>query len=301
MSADVDPLAYLNGRFLPFSQAALPLDDAGFVFGTTAVDNCRTFRHQIFRLNDHLERFRHSCSAAGIQQPVSDEELVQIAKRLIEENCARLNAEQELSLILFATPGPIAHYAGRASEPTLGLHTYPLSFERFVPLFREGASLAVPQRRHVPAACVDPRIKQRSRLHWWLAEQEVQAGDPRASALLLNEAGHVTETAVANFLLVRGGCVISPPREEVLAGISLRTVVELCSELGISFRENAIRLEECLAADEALLCNTSYCLAAVSRINGVSIPWPGPTYEKLMNAWDKRVGLDVRKQICRGR
>jgi branched-subunit amino acid aminotransferase/4-amino-4-deoxychorismate lyase len=297
MSADVAPLAFLNGCFLPFSQAALPLDDAGFVFGATAVDNCRTFRHKLFRLGDHLERFRLSCTAARIPQPVPDSALAEIAERLIVENCGRLAPEDELSLVMFATPGPIAHYADRDGEPTLGMHTYPLSFQRFVHLFREGAHLVVPQTKHVPAACLDPRIKQRSRLHWWLAEQEAQACDPRASALLLNEAGHVTETATANFLLVRDGAVISPPPGEILAGISLRTVVELCSELGLPFRENSMTLEECLSADEALLCNTSYCLAGVSRINGGSIPWPGPTYEKLMRAWDKRLGLDVRQQI----
>jgi branched-chain amino acid aminotransferase len=299
--AQSQPLSYLNGRFLPFSQAALPLDDAGFVFGATVVDNCRTFRHQIFRLGDHLERFRHGCCAARIEQSLSDEELGRIVKRLIDENCALFSAEEELSLVMFATPGPIAHYAGRHGQPTLGMHTYPLSFDRFAPLFREGAHLVVPQIKNVSVHSVDPRIKQRSRLHWWVAAQEVHDQDSRALALLLNDAGHVTETALSNFLLVRDSGIVSPPMDEILGGISLQTVTEFCKDLGIPFGERTITLADCQAADEALLCGTSFCLAGVSRINGIPIPWPGPVYEKLLEAWNSRVGLDVRKQICGGR
>jgi branched-subunit amino acid aminotransferase/4-amino-4-deoxychorismate lyase len=297
----MDPLAYLNGRFLPFSQASLPLDDAGFVFGATVVDNCRTFHHKLFRLTDHLKRFRRSCKAARIKQLVPDRELRSIAHRLIEENSSHLNADQELSLLMFATPGPVAHYANRPTTPTLGMHTYPLSFERFAPLFREGAHLVVPDTRQARARSVDPRIKQRSRLHWWLAEQEAHDVDPQASALLINEFGHITETANANFLIVTKSAVLSPPANEILGGISLQTVKEFCARLGIPFREQPITPLDWRGAQEALLCSTPFCTAGVSRINGRPIRWPGPVYEKLMAAWDRRVGLDVRKQICGGR
>src|SRR5207302_1251856 len=102
-----------------------------------------------------------------------------------------------------------------------------------VRLVRDGARLLVPSVRHVPAASIDPRIKQRSRLHWWLAEQEVHQVDPLASALLLDDQGHVTETAAANFLLVRRGEVLSPPRSSVLSGVSLQVTQELCRQLGV--------------------------------------------------------------------
>jgi branched-subunit amino acid aminotransferase/4-amino-4-deoxychorismate lyase len=52
------PLAYLNGDFRPQNEAQLPLHDAGFVWGATVTDLCRTFRHRLFRLADHLDRFR---------------------------------------------------------------------------------------------------------------------------------------------------------------------------------------------------------------------------------------------------
>jgi branched-subunit amino acid aminotransferase/4-amino-4-deoxychorismate lyase len=164
-------------------------------------------------------------------------------------------------------------------------------------MYLEGARLVVPAVRHVPAECVDPRIKQRSRLHWWLAQQEVQRVDPRASALLLDQHGHVTETAAANFLLVRDGTVYSPPSEAILGGVSLRVVRELCERLGIAFQERPLRLYDCLNADEAMLTNTPFCLAGVGRINGALLPWPGAVLRRLLEAWSEELGLDIEKQI----
>ena len=60
------PIAYLNGRFLTLTEAHLTLHDAGFVWGATVTDLCRTFRSQPYRLADHLRRFRRSCELAYV-------------------------------------------------------------------------------------------------------------------------------------------------------------------------------------------------------------------------------------------
>lgn len=296
------PLAYLNGRFLPQSEARLSLNDAGFVLGATVSDLCRTFHHRLYRLEEHLDRFRASSVRARIPLPAGREELAGVAEELVRHNAALLPAGHDLALVMFATPGAIGYYGGQPggagdAAPTLGLHTFPLPFARYVPLFRDGARLVAARLRHVPAAIIDRRIKQRSRLHWWLAEQEVHDLDPAASAVLLDETGHVTETAAANIVVVRRGVVCSPPRQSILNGISLRTVEELCSQLGLRFEETPLTVEDCLGADEIILCSTPYCLAGVSRLNGQPLPWPGAIFERLLAAWSERVGLDIRGQI----
>jgi branched-chain amino acid aminotransferase len=297
-----EPLAYLNGRFLLQGEARLALNDAGFVFGATVTDLVRTFAHRLFRLPDHLRRFRQSCARARVPQPVGDGELTAVAERLVAHNAALIRPEQDLALVLFATPGPVGYYLGEPGgpgdgPPTLGLHTFPLPFARYARLFREGARLFVPPTRHVPPASIDPRVKQRSRLHWWLAEQQVRDIEPGASALLLDADSHVTETAAANLLLVRGGAVLSPPRSAVLGGISLQVTEELCRELGLPFREEALTVADCLGADEALLTCTSFCLAGVSHLNGKALTWPGPVYRRLLRAWGEATGTDVARQI----
>jgi branched-subunit amino acid aminotransferase/4-amino-4-deoxychorismate lyase len=300
------PIAYLNGRYLPQAELALPLHDAGFVFGATVTDQCRTFHHRLFRLSDHLARFRRSCDLACVPQPLADEVLTQIAGKLVKENTALLAQEQDLALIMIATPGGIGYLIGQTGSageapPTLAMHTFPLPFSRYRPLFEEGARLIIPKIQHIPAACIDPRIKQRSRLHWWLAELEAGQSNPGSSALLLDTDGHITETAAANFLLVRAGTVATPPRHTVLGGISLQVTEELCKDLGIPFEERPLSLNDCLNADEAMLSSTPYCLAGVSRIQDTPLPWPGPIFEKLLAGWNRLVGLDLRGQILSGR
>src|SRR5262249_20777892 len=155
----------------------------------TVTDLVRTFHFRPFRLADHLARFRQSCGLARVPLLATDDELTRIADRLIGHNAGLLRPGHDLALVMFATPGPLSHYAGQepgAAQPTLGLHVFPFPFARYAPFVREGVRLVVPSVRHVPAECVDPRIKQRSRLHWWLAEQEVLAADPGAMALLLD-------------------------------------------------------------------------------------------------------------------
>lgn len=298
-------LAFLNGRFLPQEEAGLSLHDAGFVFGATVTDLCRTFHHGLFRLRDHVARFRQSCEMAGVPQPISDEEVIRFAEELTAKNAAHLHLDQDLALVMFATPGPLGYYGGHSNDsgmerPTFGMHTFLLPFWRYAPLYQHGAHLVVPATRHVPSKTLNSHIKHRSRLNWWIAGQEAQQAEEGAWALLLDANGFVTETAAANFLVLKDGIVCSPPRTCILGGISLLTVEEICQELRISFQERPLTVKECLEADEALLTGTSFCLAGVSQLNGQPIPWPGPVFEKLVEAWNRRAGLDIRAQILSG-
>jgi branched-chain amino acid aminotransferase len=301
LSPMATPLAYLNGTIAQ-TEACLHPYDAGFVFGATATDLCRTFNHRLFRLADHVARFRQSCVLARIPQPVPDEELTPIAEELVAHNAALLRLDEDLALVMFATPGPIGYYGGLPSgpgdgPPTLGVHTFSVPFARYHRFFQNGVALLVPQTRHIPRECFDPRAKVRSRLHWWIAEQQAKEAEPGAIALLLDHEGCITETVGANFLIVKSGAVVSPPRSVILNGISLQVVEELCRENGIPFREAALRIDDCLTADEALLASTPYCVAGVSRINGHSLRWPGPIWQRLIAAWSARVGLDIAGQI----
>jgi branched-subunit amino acid aminotransferase/4-amino-4-deoxychorismate lyase len=295
------PLVYLSGRYLPQDEARLPLHDAGLVWGATITDLCRTFRHRLFRFDDHLARFRASCDRARVPLSLCEEELTAIANRLIEHNAALIDESNDLALVMLATPGPIGHYLGQIGQgpPTVAMHTFPLPFERYRRLFDKGACLVVPPTRHVPARSVDPRIKQRSRLFWWIAEQEAHDIDPEASALLLDIDGFVTETAAANLLLVQGGRVMTPWRGRVLGGVSLLVAEELCRELAIPFDEADVSLDDCHEADEAILTNTVYCLAPVRRIHDRELTCPGPVFERLLATWNEHVGLDLREQIKR--
>jgi branched-chain amino acid aminotransferase len=294
--SDQIPLAYLNGRILPAADAGISLQDAGFVWGATATDRVRTYGHKLYLLAEHLERFRSSCELCSIPQPVPDSELTHIAENLISLNSALFGPKTELVLIMFATPG-IARPGKPGAKPTLGMHAVPFEGEAYRSLLTHGAKLVVPDVRHLPLECVPRQAKMRSRLHWWLAEQHARQSEPDTAALLTDRTGHLTETATANFLVVRKRVVTSPPRDQILDGVSLLVVEELCGTLGIEFEEHSLKIEDCQSASEALLTSTPYGVAGVSSINSQAIRWPGPILKRLHKAWSERVGVDIWRQI----
>lgn len=281
----VSKIAYLNGNFVAHHQAALSCADRGLNWGAIVTDRCRTYHRRLFRWHDHLVRFRKSCALCAVPQPIGDDRLTEIANVLVDENVKSAAADDEFVVVLLATPG--------VAGPTLAITAEPLDGSRYRSIVKTGARLATPRIRHIPNECIPRQAKMRSRMHWWLAEEEVKAGDASASALLLDLDGQVTETATSNIAVVRNGEIWTPPRELVLDGISLRVVEELAQKSGIAFREMELTLDSCYSADEMLVASTPFGVAGVSRLNGKEIDWPGPILQKLHAEWSQLVEMDI--------
>jgi branched-chain amino acid aminotransferase len=299
-----EPYVYLRGEFLPASQAHIAIFDASVVLGATVTDLCRTFNQVPFRLDDHVARFYRSCKYARITPPISAEATTEVAQELIRRNSALLQPGEELALVQFISPGEFRVYAGAAGgagdmAPTYCMHTFPLPFRFWSHFFTAGVHVVTPSIRHVPPQCVDPKIKCRSRMHWWLADQETHLVDPKAVSLCLDLEGNVTETSGSNFLIYTGKEIVCPSRRNVLRGISVETVAELCGELNIRFVERDFQVYDVINADEAFLASTPYCLAPVTKINGLTIGAgkPGPVLQQLLDSWSKRVGVNITEQI----
>jgi branched-subunit amino acid aminotransferase/4-amino-4-deoxychorismate lyase len=301
------PLAYLDGRLIPRDEARLAIHDAGFVFAATVTDFCRTFRQRLYRWADHLERFRHDCTACFIPLLLDDTQLTVIAHDLVAHNSRLVEPHQELALVCFATPGPLGSHAGKPGKngpPTLCLHTIPLHLAGYRWFFEEGIALSLAGLHGAGGNdLAPPLVKHRSRLHWWRADAILRSRgrSPLPSgqriALLEDGNGCVTETSLGNLLVVKDGTVLTPPRGQVLDGISLRVVEEICAGLDVPFVQQPLTLADCLLADEAMLCGSAFCLAGVRWIHGEYLPWPGPLTQRLLAAWSQRVGVDIAAQI----
>jgi branched-subunit amino acid aminotransferase/4-amino-4-deoxychorismate lyase len=302
-----EPLVYLNGRMVAASGACLAIYDAGIVLGATVTEMTRTFRHRPWSLDQHLDRLFRSLRYTRMNIGMTKEELAAVSEEVVAHNAGLIDPADELGLIQFVTAGEYPTYAGMAGRParttpTVCAHTFPMPFELWARKMQTGAHLVTPSIRHVPPQCYDPKMKYRSRMHYYLADQEARLVDPDAAALLLDLHGNVTETSGANFLMVERGTVVSPTTVNTLPGVSRATVIELCGKLGIPFVERDIQVYGVMNADEAFLTSTPYCLMPVTRINGAAIGdgRPGPMAKRLLAAWSEEVGLDIEKQIQDG-
>lgn len=301
MTNPPEPLAYLNGQFLPFSQLALPPTDAGFVLGVTVAEQLRTFRGQLFRLDEHLQRLARSLEIVGVDPGMGLERFREIACDLAARNHALLDPADDLGLTIFVTPGPYSTYRGLSKQigPTIGMHTQPLPFGLWASKYARGEALVTTGVTQVPATCWPLELKCRSRMHYYLADRAANQIEPGARALLLDEAGEVTESSTASVLVYRADCgLLSPPKEKILPGVSVAVLEELASSLAIPFAHRALRTCDVAAAEEAILCSTSPCLWSVTRFNGqpIGTGQPGPIAARLRQAWSNLVGLDIVAQ-----
>lgn len=315
--------AFLNGDWIPASDAAVSVDDAGFVLGVSVAEQLRTFAGKLFRLDDHLDRLGRSLEIVGVDPGMEMDEIGAVAEELAARNHRLLDPADDLRLAIVVTPG--VHPAYRPSRrqplndtsprprtlngdsptpvrPTVCMHTHPLSFQLWADEYRSGQSLATTAVRQVPTNCWPAELKCRSRMHYYLADREAAVVDPRAKALLCDADGFVTEASTANLLIHRAGeGLLSPPVEKILPGISMSAVMEFARELGITCRQRDLTVEDVASADEAMLTSTSTCILPVVRLNGRPIGdgRPGSIYGKLLTAWSRAVDVDIAAQAER--
>lgn len=273
----------------------LALDDVGFTSGVVIVDRLRTLGGRLRDLHEHIARFQQSSRAVGIQLPSND--VLHARAEACAEQERQQYAGQDFHLILVSTPGRIGDHS---RQPTLLMYTQAIAWQRLVHWYRSGQTLVTSSHRNVPQACWSPKIKTRSRLHYYLADQEAisSSDDPYAAGLLLNEADFLTETSAANVLLIEGQRLVSPRRATILDGVSLGRTLRLAQECNISIGFEDISPQRAKLADAILLCGSSGCIWPAARLDDRSfaVDRPHAVAERLIEAWKRDVELDFVAQ-----
>ena len=230
-----EPVVSLNGQIVPLREARVSIVDDGIVQGATLTERIRTFRHCPFRLTEHLERLRHSLAATGIAPAMLVDMLPTQIDRVIDHNRRLIADWQDLAIVLMITPGPARGFGldPGVTRPTVCVQTVPIPPPHWAAWASEGVSLATPAVKQMPSDLVDPAIKHRSRLHWFLADREARRTHSRAQALLLDQRGHLTETSTGNLLVFDGKRLLTPRVDRVLRGVSRQVVAEFADASGI--------------------------------------------------------------------
>lgn len=287
---------YLNKQLIPESEAKISIWDRGFTMGDAVYDTFRTFKHQIFKVDAHIKRLYSSLRYVYIDPGISSSELTRALESTLEANLPAIEADDDMSIIVRITRGV------PGGDATLLITCRPIEFSRFANLYKEGVSLITPTVRAVSPDTLDPRVKTQSRIVNVLAEIQANAARPGAWPLFCNNRGIITESARANFLIVRGGKVITPKGGRVLAGVTAATTVELAERLGYQVEERDLTPYDVLQADESFLTSSSMCVLPVQNLNGTPINGgtvPGPITFALMGAWREYTGVDYVQQALK--
>jgi len=201
--------------------------------------------------------------------------------------------------------GPLGIYAqvfDGVLEPTVVIADFPLKWTvaGMGRLFDTGINAVITSQRAIPAYLLDPKIKNRSRIHYQMANIEASMfkGDHNWP-LLLDPDGFVAEGTGDNFFIVKDGVVISPEGRNILRGISREYIFTICRQLKIRCVEKNIEPYDVYTADEAFMTGTPFCLLPVTGLNGAAIGsrGMGSVTRRLISRWSRNVGVDIVKQI----
>ena len=290
-------VAYVNGEIVPESQALISIHDRGFLQGYSVFDTTRTFKHKIFKLDEHLNRFYNSLKYARLDPGMDISQMAQITMQVLETNLPLIDDDDDYWVTQRVSRG-ISGPEG--DKPTIIVESVPLPFAARAKYYKDGMPVVIPSVRRTPPEVLSPRAKIQNYANLVQAEFEVKDKNPDGWPILLDMNGNLCEGPGSNFFIVKNGVVVTPREQFVLAGISRATTIELAQELGIETREEDIDLYDAYTADESFVTSTSFCICPVSSINGSPVgdlnTVPGPVTSRLLDAYSGLVGIDIQGQ-----
>ncbi len=293
---------YFNGSYVSEQEARISIFDSALMFGDMVFDMTRTYRQKPFRLRHHLERTFAGLRYLDIDCGMTIDEMEQVTLETLRINLPALEGA-EAQIMHNISRGPLGVYKSVFDgelRPTVTINCWPYWWHLapYGAMYRGGVHAVVPGQHSVPAHLIDPKVKNRSRVYYQLANQQARAVDPKAWALLTDDQGLVTEGTGFNFFIVRDGQVYTPPAHNILVGVTRVAVMELLGTMGIPVVEKQFGLYEVVNAGEAFFTATSFGVMPCTQLNcrPIGDGRPGPITQRIIEAWSEMVGVDIVAQ-----
>jgi branched-chain amino acid aminotransferase len=298
-------VVFMNGEFVPESEAKVSIYDSALMFGDMVFEMTRSFNKRQFKLREHLERLYASIKYVRIPLTMTIEEMERHIDETIEANEPFFEEDDEHRLMIDVSRGLLAIYqdvVGVRKDPNVIIADFPLRWTvaGMGILFDEGINAVIPSQRAIPASLLEPKVKNRSRLHYLMANIEVANYEGRNNwALLLDPDGFIAEGTGDNFFMVKDNVIITPEPRNILRGISRAYIFELADQVGLRCIEKNIEPYDVMTGDEAFMTGTPFCILPVTSLNKVQIGdgKMGPITRRLLDAWSNNVGVDIEGQI----
>ncbi len=261
-------LFYLNGEFVPQSEAKVSVFDHGFLYGDGIFEGIAVYNGKPFRLKQHLLRLLDSANAIDLKIPWSED---QIGKAILDTIAKNHLVEGYVRPIITRGVGHLGLNPKNCDRPTFLIipqrtTDYPTMVSRDRP-----ARAIVSAIRRNPSFCVPASAKTLNYLNNILAKQQANAAGVD-EALMLDWTGQVSEGTGDNLFVVRGETVLtSPLQSSILPGVTRLVVLEACKSLGLETREVLLSLHDLYTADEAFLTSTSIEIQQIVEIDGRKI------------------------------
>ncbi len=284
-----EPILYVNGAFVPQSEAKISVMDHAVLYGDGVFDTAVAWNGRLFKLDAHIERFFRSMQAIALESPVSRAKLRDLAREAV-----RRNGLQNAYVKWIATRG---HNGKPLMDPTGCVPNLIIITQHYIHRYADGRAhsgirVKTAAIRRPPGQVLDAHIKSLNYLNLILAKLEAKAAGVD-EALLLDIHGRVCEAPGYNVFVVRNGTLLTPD-QDILEGITRETVIELATARGVPVKAGAVELYDMHTADEAFFCSTAGGLVPVREIDGRRLGdgTPGPIFTALAGAYRELLASD---------
>lgn len=266
MKSGTSGTVWFDGKFVPTERAKVPITTHAIHYGTSIFEGIRAYWNgsnlNVFRLDDHIRRFRRSGQFYSISLRFSDKQVSSAITGLLRKNKMRQSCYIR-PFYFVGQYGINLHVTEKAPTHT-AIFTFP-----FGDLFdKKGITAAVSSWRKFSDQSSPPLAKMGGNyLNSILATQECKRNG-YDEALLLDTNGNISEAPGENIFAVKGETLLTPPLESsALEGITRDTVFRLAQDLGYSVEERTITRGQIYLADEVFLTGTAAEITPIIQID----------------------------------
>jgi branched-chain amino acid aminotransferase len=282
---DLSKHAFFEGKIVPLADAKINIATHGFLYGTAVFGGMRAYWNEekkglfVFRPYDHFRRLLHSTRMMAMQTSYDVESLIQLTLDVLRMD----NWRQDV----YMRPTFYKSDMGigvRLHDLKDEFCLFTMAFEKYVKN-DSNAHVTISSWRRID----DNMIPARGKVAGAYANSALIKTDANRAgfdeALVLDQNGHVSEGSAMNIFMVRDGVMITPPvTDNILEGITRRTVIELArSELGLQVVERSIDRTEVFVCEEFFMTGTAAEITAVTKIDNrpVGVGVMGPITTKI--------------------
>jgi branched-chain amino acid aminotransferase len=280
-----DGAAFIEGDFVPITEAKIPILDWGFLRSDCTYDVVHVWRGRFFRLDHHLDRFASNVEALRLQLPLTRDEITAVLMRLM-----RLTGLRDAYVELICTRGapPKGSRDPRRCENRFYAFVIPFLWIATEEQRARGLHLHISAIPRIPPQSVNPRIKN---FHWGDMNRALFEAFEAGCELpvLVDYDGNISEGPGFNVFMVKGGAVTTP-EGTCLDGITRQTALDLLAEQNVKIVIGAFSPARLRAADEAFITSTAGGIVPVTRIDhrAVGDGEPGPVTTRLKHLYWQR-------------
>ena len=270
---------WMDGTLVDWDDANIHVMSHGLHYGTGYFEGIRCYSIEgggsaVFRLPEHIRRFRNSGHILGFALPYSEERIEQAVLEVI-----RVNGLEECYIrpLAFLGTGEMGLYAAQVP-----VHVMVAAWAWGAYLGDEGirngirAKVASYTRHHVNIMMTNSKISG-NYVNSVLAKNEVKLAG-YDEAIMLDSEGFVAEASGENIFMVQHGVLKTPPPNSILPGITRGSIIQLARDQGYTVVEERFARDELYVADEVFLTGTAAEVTPIREVDHrvIGTGSPGP-------------------------